>query len=212
MVEIIPGILEKEFDPIKRNLELVEGLVEWVEIDILDNTLYHNVTYNNWDAYRLYTDTFHFSGHLMVADPAKYVEPLARVGFRRLIADVTGDTVREFLEEARVHGLETGLALDAPTSIEIIEPYLEQTDSVLLMTVPSGSSGQPFVREVLAKIKTIHDSFPHLPIQVDGGIDDKTAPLVIENGATRLISTSYLFWKNRDRIEEAIEELKSGTI
>lgn len=208
MITIIPGINEREFDAIKRNMELVDGLVEWVEIDVLDSTLYPAVTYNNFEAYRLYVHTFHLSAHLMVADPQKYVEPLSRVGFKRLIADVEGDTVRDFLHLAKEKELEVGVALNAPASLELIEPFLDHIDSVLVMTVPSGASGQEFDRSVLPKIKKIHESYPDLPIQVDGGINEKTAPLVIENGATRLISTSYLFQKNRDRIEEAMEELR----
>jgi len=85
---------------------------------------------------------------------------------------------------------------------------LESVDTVLVMTISSGFSGTPFLPQVLPKIRKIHEEYPNLPIEVDGGIGKETAPLVIENGATRLVSTSYLFWKNKDRIAEAIEELK----
>lgn len=210
MVEVIPGILEKDFDRIKRNIDLVKDYVDWVEIDILDNTLYPNDTYNNLEAFALFKGEVNLAAHLMVADPAKYVESLTRNGFTRLIADMGGYSVREFIDEAKTHHVQVGVALDGPASLDLVEPLLGEVDTVLLMTVKSGFSGQPFLREVLPKIRKVHEEYPELPIEVDGGIDKQTAPLVIENGATRLVSTSYLFWKNRERIGEAIEELRGG--
>ena len=208
MIEIIPGILEKNFDAIKRKVEMVADAVDWVEIDILDSTLYPNDTYNKWDAFKIFSDRVKLAAHLMVRDARKYVVPLVRNGFTRLIADAGGDTVRDFIHQAKMHEVEVGIALDGPAPLELVEPYLGEVNTVLLMTIKSGFSGQPFLPSVLPKIKKVHDEYPELPIEVDGGISKETAPLVIDNGATRLVSTSYLFWKNKERIEEAIEELK----
>ena len=208
MIEIIPGILEKNFDEIRRKINQVVGLVDWVEIDVLDGTMYQNDTYNNWLAFAEFKNQVGLAAHLMVADPAKYVEQLVVNGFKRLIADVEGDTTREFIAACRMHHVEVGVALNGPSSLQLVEPFLESVDTVLVMTISSGFSGTPFLPQVLPKIRKIHEKYPNLPIEVDGGIGKETAPLVIENGATRLVSTSYLFWKNKDRIAEAIEELK----
>lgn len=209
MIEVIPGILEKDFDAIKRNIELVEDLVDWVEIDILNNTLYPNDTYNNLEAFKLFSGRVKLAAHIMVTNPIEYIEPLIQNGFTRLIADVGGNNIRDFIYEVKLHEtIEVGVALDGPAPLEMVEPYLEAIDTVLLMGIKTGFSGTPFLREVLPKIQKIHTEYKDLPIEVDGGIDKSTAPLVIDNGATRLVSTSYLFWKNRERIEDAIEELK----
>ena len=210
MIEIIPspGTSDKTFDEIAKKINQVIGLVDWVEIDVLDNTLYQNVSYNNWDSFRVFKDQIRLAAHLMVADPAKYIEPLIKNGFKRLIADVEGHAVRDFIHECRMHHVEVGVALNGPSSLQLVEPFLESVDTVLVMTISSGFSGTSFLPETLPKIRKIHEEYPNLPIEVDGGIGKETAPLVIENGATRLVSTSYLFWKNKDRIAEAIEELK----
>lgn len=210
MIEIIPGILDKAFDEIEKKLALAEGKVDWVEIDILDNTLYPNSTYHaNWEVFLAWQNRVHLAAHLMVSDPAKYVEPLVTNGFQRLIADVGGVSVRDFIQLCRSHNIEVGVALDGAATLAEVEPFLDEVDTVLVMTINSGLSGQPFLHSTLPKIKKIHEAYPTLPIQVDGGINKETAPLVIGSGATRLISTSYLFWKNPDRIAEAIEELKT---
>jgi len=209
-IEVIPGILEKDFNIIKQRVDLVKDYVEWVEIDILDNTLYPNDTYNNWEAFKLFPPKIKRAAHLMVSDPYKYVESLIKNGFTRLIADVAGETVRDFIEATKAHKIEVGVALDGPSPLELVEPYLGEVDTVLLMTIKSGFSGTSFLKEALPKIRKVHEEYQNLPIEVDGGIDKNTAPLVIQNGATRLVSTSYLFWKNPHRIKEAIEELKNS--
>ena len=210
MIEVIPGILEKNFDNVRRNIELVQNLVDWIHIDVLDNTLINNDTYNKWEAFKIFNGVVKLEAHLMVNDPKKYVEPMVKNGFDRLIAHVEADTVRDFIHVARMHNVEVGVALDGPSALELVEPYLGEVDCVIIMMYKAGASGQTFQREQLLKIKKIHEEYKELPIEVDGGISKDTAPLVVENGATRLVSTSYLFWKNKERIAEAIEELKNS--
>lgn len=209
MIEIIPGILEKDFDSISAKVEQVENLVDWVQIDILDNTLIKNDTYNNFTAFKSFTGRIQMEAHLMVDNPRKYIGPLIESDFRRLIAHAEAPGIREFLNEARKFEIEIGVALDGPSPLELVEPYLADVDCVLVMMYKAGASGQPFQPEQLPKIKKIHDEYPDLSIEVDGGIDKQTAVLVRENGATRLVSTSFLFWQNKDRINEAIEELQA---
>lgn len=208
MIQILPGILEKTFEEIEKKVKQVEELVDWVHIDVLDNTLIHNVTYNHWPAFRAFDGRVNLEAHLMVADPAKYVDPMATNGFKRLIAHAEANDVREFITKGREYGIEIGVVLDGPSGLEMIEPYMDDIDTALVMMYKAGASGQAFQHEHLKKVRKIHEEFKILPIEVDGGIAKDTAPLVREAGATRLVSTSYLFWKNAERIAEAIEELK----
>lgn len=210
MIEVIPGILEKTFDEITRKVEKVESLVPWIHIDVLDNTLIKNSTYNNWEAFKVFNGRVKLEAHLMVQNPTSYVEPMVKNGFDRLLAHAEGDSVRDFIEASRIHEVEVGVVLDGPSPLELVEPFLHEVDTVLIMMYKAGASGQSFQSQHLPKIKKIHEEYQDLPIEVDGGIDKQSAPLVIENGATRLVSTSYLFWKNPDRIAEAIEELKGS--
>ncbi len=207
MVEVIPGILEQSFDEIRRKIDLVKDYVSCVQIDVLDNTLIHNDTYINFPAFKIFQD-IKLEAHLMVADPLKYIKPLVENGFSRLIAHVEGNSVRDFIITGHSFEIEVGVALDSPSPLEMVEPYLSDIDTVLLMMYKAGASGQEFQPEMLPKIKKLHQAYPDLPIEVDGGINEKTALLTIENGATRLVSTSYLFWENKDRMEQAIQSLE----
>ena len=206
MVDIVPGILEKEWPPIEEKLKLVSSLTELAQIDVADNTLVPNTTFLDFPKFASITKPS-LEAHLMVASPEKYIKPLADAGFKRLIAHVECQDPRLFLDQVQYEHVDAGIAIDGPTGLEEVEPFLEEVDLVLVMTIEAGFSGQPFLEETLEKIKKIRTNFPDLPIEVDGGINDKTAPMVIAAGATRLVSTSYLF-KDPTRIEAAIERLK----
>jgi ribulose-phosphate 3-epimerase len=211
MIDVIPGILEKDWSEIERRIGLVAPFVEWVQIDIADNTLVPNTTFLDFAKFSAIEKQFpklSLEAHLMVANPEKYIKPLADAGFKRLITHVECHDPRIFLDLAKYEHVEVGVAIDGPTELEQAEPFLEEVDCVLVMTIEAGFSGQAFMTETLEKIKTIHQNIPDLPIEVDGGINDQTAKLAVEAGATRLVSTSYLF-KNPDTIAEAIERLKN---
>lgn len=212
MIDIIPGILEKDFSEVERRVKLVAAYVSWVQIDVADNTLVPNETFLKFDQFvqlGKLDKAPSLEAHLMVAEPEKYIRPLADAGFKRLIAHVEAHDPRRFLDEAKYESVEVGLAIDGPTDLEQIEPFLEEIDVVLVMTIEAGFSGQQLMPETLEKIKTIRRNFPDLPIAVDGGINDKTARLVRDAGATRLVSTSYLF-KDPANIAAAIERLKTA--
>lgn len=216
-IDVIPGILEKEWAPIEEKLRQVTGLVDWVQVDIADNTLVPNETFIQFVKLGQLDqpaspaggfDALNFEAHLMVANPEKYIKPLVDAGFKRLIAHVECNDIRLFLEQAKYEDVEVGIAIDAATPIETVEPFLEEIDMVLVMTIEAGFSGQEFMPETVEKIKSIHEHFPDLPIEVDGGINDKTAKLAIDSGATRLVSTSFLF-KDAQGIAHAIAALKN---
>jgi ribulose-phosphate 3-epimerase len=208
MIDIIPGILEKEWAPIEERIRLVAPHTEWVQIDVADKTLVPNATFLDFSKFSSITKPY-LEAHLMVAKPETYIKSLADAGFKRLIVHVESHDPRMFLDQAKYEHVEVGIAIDGPTELEIAEPFLEEVDFVLVMTIEAGFSGQPFLTENLEKIKKIHENFPDLPIEVDGGINDKTAKLVKEAGATRLVSTSYLY-QNPAEIALKIANLKNA--
>ncbi len=212
MIEVIPGILEKDFAEIEKKIGLVTELVDWVQIDFADNTLVPNETFLKFDQFGSLIATYpnlSFEAHLMVDYPEKYIRPLVDAGFKRLIAHVEANDPRQFLEALEYESVEVGLAIDGTTELEQLEPFLDAIDVALVMTIEAGASGEPFLPETVEKIKTIHQDFPDLPIEVDGGINEQTAKLVKEAGATRIVSTSYLF-KDPKNIAAAIERLKKA--
>lgn len=210
MVEIIPGIgPQKDWNVIEERLALAIPHTEWVQVDFADNTWVPNTSFMDFGKFKEISDKVSLEAHLMVASPEKYIKAAADAGFKRLIAHIEAHEPRLFLDQVKYEQVEVGIAIDGPTEFEEVEPFLEEVDFVLVMTVESGFSGQPFLPECVEKIKSIHSYLPDLPIEVDGGISDKTARIVKEAGATRLVSTNYIF-QNPDHISAAIEILKNA--
>lgn len=210
MIEIIPGILEKEWEGVEAKVRQAADVSAWVHIDFADHTMVENDTPLDFSKYKALIDSYPrvgFEAHLMVAAPEKYVKPLADSGFKRVIAHIESNDPRRFLDAAKYEEVEVGMALDGPSEVAEIEPFLEEVDFVLIAAIEEGFSGQKFMPEVIEKIKLIRQNFIDLPIEVVGGINDETAKLVIEAGATRLVSTSYIF-KHPDGIAAAVESLK----
>lgn len=208
MVEIIPGILEKEWEMIEERLRLVTGLVEWVQIGCADNTMVPNTTFLDFSRFTPYTKSLSLEAHLMVASPEKYIKAAADAGFRRLIAHVEAHDPRIFLDAVKHEEVEVGVAIDGPTEFEVVEPFLEEADFVQVMTVEAGFSDGKFLPECIEKIKSIHSYLPDLPIEVNGGVSDKTARVLVDAGATRLVVNSFLF-KNPAAIAAALAALRS---
>ncbi len=211
-IDIIPGILEKEWKMLEERLRLVAGLVDWVQIGFADNTMVPNTTFLDFSKFAQLDKYDKFpalEAHLMVSQPEKYIKSLADAGFKRLIAHVEAHDARLFLDQVKYEHVEVGMGIDGPTEFETIEPFLEEVDFVLVMMVEAGFSGGTFLPECIEKIKSIHSYLPDLPIEVSGGITDVTARLVKEAGATRLVVSSYLF-KDPASIASKIEHLKIG--
>jgi len=212
MIEVIPGILEKEWEMIEERLRLVTGLVDWVQIDVADNTMVPNTTFLDFSKFVQLVKFDKFpalEAHFMVANPEKYIKAAVDAGFKRLVAHVEAHDPRIFLDQVKYEHVEVGIAIDGPTEFETVEPFLEEVDVVLVMMVEAGFSGSAFLPECVEKVRSIHANFPDLPIEVGGGINDKTARLVKDAGATRLVSSTYIF-KDPANITTAINQLKDA--
>lgn len=214
MMEIIPGINEGDIKELERKVTLVAPHVDTIQLDIGDNTIFpcdsvHDVALLTPIIEKFTKTGTKFEVHLMVGNPIPYLKPLADAGVSRVIAHVECHDPREFLAEARTHEMDIGLALDVDSDFELIEPFLEEIDFVLVMTIETGASGQEFESNAMETIKTIHRNLPDLPIEVDGGMTPDTAKIVKEAGVSRLVTTSFIFKSEQD-IPSAIESLQNA--
>lgn len=203
MFEIIPGILEKEWEKIEEKIEIVKPFAKTIHIDLLDGKFADNTTFLDPTPFKKYSDDIFFELHMMVEDPLSYVESWAEAGFRRFIGHVENmpDQVA-FVATAQRFG-EVGLAVDGPTPLEKITVPFPDLDTVLCMTIKAGFSGQKFDEKHLEKVKIVKESL--LPIEVDGGITDETIVIAANAGARRLITTSFIY--GSDNPKQAFEKL-----
>ncbi len=205
MTEIVPGILEQEWEAMKAKLDVVTSFAKTVHIDLLDGKFAENFTFRDPHPFTSYTKDTLFELHLMVEDPLQYVKPFAEAGFRRFLGHVEMmPDQTEFVAVTESLG-EVGLVLDADTPLSAITVPFENLDSVLVMSVKAGFSGQVFLENSLHKIASLAKQHPMLTIEVDGGITDQTITKVYQAGARRFVATSALF--SKDDPQEAYHHL-----
>ncbi len=212
MIEIIPGILENDWETTERQIRIVAPYVSWVQIGIADGTLVPMSSHVDFSLLPKLVASLkkplYFEAHLMVVDPVKYIRPLVDYGFTRLIIHVESQDPREFLAQASYESVDVCMAIDTASEVSELEPYVDEIDGVVVMTAEAGVEGREFVPETVEKITTIHQNYSHLPIEVDGGINDKTIKIVKDAGATRIVSTSFIY-KDLLGVEQAIENLRN---
>ncbi len=193
MKKVIPSVLTKEPADLERKVRVLEPLVEVIQIDIMDGEFVRNTSVKVEDV-REVNPQKPMEIHLMVKHPMEYVQPFADIGAFRIIFhiesdDDAGDVIRKI---KKLH-VESGIALNPPTSVKEIEPFLDLVDVVLVMGVNPGLQGQKFMPEVLSKVQAVKQIRPELVVEVDGGVNPETGPALVDAGVDILNVGSYLF-------------------
>lgn len=196
MNEIIPGILEKEWRSIEKKISIVRPFAKTIHIDIIDGKFADNSSFLNPEPFKKYSKDFFLELHMMVEEPIQYLERFADAGFRRFLGHIEKMSDQEaFIKKARALNIEeVGFSVDGSTSLKDIKIPLLELDSLLIMTIHAGFSGQDFNMGFADKIREAKKKDPNGPVlEVDGGINDYTLKSAKKRGATRFVTTSYLF-------------------
>lgn len=193
MNEIIPGILEHEWSEIEKKLQIVRQFSPTVHIDLIDGQFASNTTFLDPAPFAQWAEALTIEVHMMVQEPIHYVDSWGGVGVKRFLGHIEQMSDQEaFLAKAKKYG-EGGLALDGKTTVGQIQVPFSQLDTVLVMAIDAGFSGQDFVGEYAKKCEEIQTRAPELCIEVDGGMNLQTIPEVRKMGASRFVCTSALF-------------------
>lgn len=200
MVKIAPSILSADFSRLGEEVGRLEREgADWVHVDVMDGVFVPNITIGPGVVQALRPHTrLPFDVHLMITAPQRYIEQFARAGADYITVHVEAtEEVGATLGRIRELGKKAGLSLNPETPFSAVEPYLEQLDLLLVMTVRPGFGGQSFMPEGLPKIARARELFDArgitAEIAVDGGINCDTALRCVEAGATVLDAGSSLF-------------------
>ena len=200
MVKVAPSLLSADFSRLKDEVEKAEeGGADWLHLDIMDGHFVPNITMGPLvvRAIRKCTRLF-LDVHLMVQNPHRFLKDFSAAGADLLCVHPEACThLHRTLQAIGETGARVGVALNPATPLSILEHIMEDVNLVLLMSVNPGFGGQPFIPAVLPKIKELarirKERGLSFEIQVDGGINRETAPLVMAAGADILVAGSALY-------------------
>lgn len=197
---ISPSILASDFSNLSKAFDdMKNAKAEMAHIDVMDGVFVPNISIGVpvVKSMRPKSDLI-FDVHLMIIDPLKYIKPFADAGADMITFHIESESdVKETITAIKNAGKKAGIALKPKTPATAVFPYLNDIDMVLVMTVEPGFGGQKFMSDMMPKLREIKEECEKrnldMLLQVDGGIDDKTAPVVRENGANVLVAGTYFF-------------------
>ncbi len=194
------SVLNADMDNLEKvSKELEKSGAEVLHFDVMDGVFVPNISFGFpiLEAVNRNTDMF-LDVHLMIINPLKYISETIKAGADLVTFHIESESdPYETIAAIKEGGAQAGVVIKPGTPVEAVLPYMELIDVVLVMTVEPGFGGQSFMEDMLDKIRTLRryvdENKLSVKIQVDGGINDKTAAKAVNAGADMLVVGSYLF-------------------
>ena len=215
---VAPSILASDFSKLANEIRSLEQAdADWIHCDIMDGHFVDNISFGPAIVDLVHKHTkLPLDVHLMIERPDHYVPRFVEAGANSITVHVEPESkhdVERTLAQIRESGCRVGLTLNPATPFELLEPFLDKIDMLLVMTVHPGFGGQPFRTDQMEKVRRAAEwnksRERKIDIEVDGGINPETARISIENGASVLVAGTSIF-RSQD-YAEAIRELRGAS-
>lgn len=217
-VRVAPSLLSADFSRFAEGAAAcVHAGADWLHFDVMDGHFVPNLTFGPElvRALRPQFPTIPFDVHLMVEKPYDYIEPFAAAGADLITVHVEATPhLQRTLSAIRALGRKAGIALNPATPPDMLGYILDDVDLVLVMTVNPGFGGQRYIPAAGDKVGDLarlreREGAAFL-ISVDGGVDDRTAPGLVRDGADILVSGSYVFHHEQGGVPGGISALRAA--
>lgn len=216
MIGIVPSILSADFTRLGEQVREADAAgVQRIQVDVMDGHYVPNITMGPMvvEAVRRCTQLT-LEAHLMITNPERYIDDFARAGADVIIVhQETCPHLHRVIQQIKHAGKRAAVALNPSTPVCLLEDILSLIDMVLIMTVNPGFGGQEFIPETLPKIENLRGLITgrglRCDIEVDGGIHEVTAPLVVRAGANLLVAGSAVY-NGRESVAQAVARLRNA--
>jgi ribulose-phosphate 3-epimerase len=214
-VRIAPSILSADFANLAGAVDAVGPEADTLHVDVMDGHFVPNITIGPpvVRSLRRHTDVY-LDCHLMITNPGRYLADFKKAGANGCSVHVEVGETDALIDQLRELELDAGLVLNPETPIEAALPFLDRIDLLLVMSVHPGFGGQKFMPEVMPKLEAARAEIErrglHVALQVDGGIDEATAPVAAKAGADVFVAGNAIFGRDDPRAAAAALRAAAG--